>query len=333
MPVVSPTATLQPALEPYPQTTIMKLPQPVPPTTYPSQVEPVITAETYPSPETPAEEAPTATPTEEAPTETPEGEEPTETPEPAGQEAEETPSEESTPTETDLPYPDDDDFYPAPIGSFLNTPYPGQPVVPTFDPYPDGDEPTLAPPTLSSPYPESETETTPTWTAVIVTPTPTMRGSITPARPSATSAVSSPTRTPTRTPFLTPTPTLTPTPSPTRTPLPVPPWVSVRLVASDPSTVKLAAGKPQLVMFFAYWSGPSLAMAPMVRGIESEYAGRVNFVYLDIDNPATDPFKRALFFRVEPHFFLLDANGRTLRQWLGYISPEPLRQALDAALR
>jgi thioredoxin-like negative regulator of GroEL len=118
----------------------------------------------------------------------------------------------------------------------------------------------------------------------------------------------------------------------TRTPLPYPPWVSVKLQATDPLSVQLASGKPQLVEFFAFWSGPSLAMAPLIQGLEGEYSGQVNFVYLDIDDPATNTFKQQLHFRTEPHFFLLDEEGKILNQWVGYVSVATLRQALDAAL-
>lgn len=150
--------------------------------------------------------------------------------------------------------------------------------------------------------------------------------------PTATFFVPTETSTPTRTPFLTPTPTITLTPTPTRTPLPVPPWVSVKLHATDPHKVQLAAGKPQLIEFFAFWSGPSLAMAPVVQGIEREYTGQVNFIYLDIDDPATNIFKQQLHYHMEPHFFLLDAHGKVLQQWVGYVTVEQFRQALDAAL-
>jgi thiol-disulfide isomerase/thioredoxin len=150
--------------------------------------------------------------------------------------------------------------------------------------------------------------------------------------PTATFFVPTLTPTPTRTPFLTPTPTITFTPSLTRTPMPVPPWVSVQLHATDPRTVQLAAGKPQLIEFFAFWSGPSLAMAPVVQGVEKEYTGRINFIYLDIDDPATDQFKQQLHYRMEPHFFLLDAKGKVLQQWVGYVTVEQFRQALDSAL-
>jgi thioredoxin-like negative regulator of GroEL len=108
--------------------------------------------------------------------------------------------------------------------------------------------------------------------------------------------------------------------------------VNVRLHATNPLTVQLASEKPELVEFFAFWSGPSLAMAPVVQGVEKEYTGRVNFVYLDIDDPATDSFKQQLHYRVEPHFFLLDAHGKVLQQWVGYVTVEQFRLALDSAL-
>jgi thioredoxin-related protein len=73
-------------------------------------------------------------------------------------------------------------------------------------------------------------------------------------------------------------------------------------------------------------------MAPVVQGVEKEYIGRVNFIYLDIDDPATDLFKQQLRYRVEPHFFLLDEHGKVLQQWVGYVTVEQFRQALDSAL-
>ncbi len=108
--------------------------------------------------------------------------------------------------------------------------------------------------------------------------------------------------------------------------------MSVKLQASDPSEVKLASGKPQLIEFFAFWSGPSLAMAPIIQGVENEYSGRIIFTYLDIDDPAVQPFKQTLHFQSEPYFVLLDEQGKVLNQWQGYLTVEQLRAALDAAL-
>lgn len=73
-------------------------------------------------------------------------------------------------------------------------------------------------------------------------------------------------------------------------------------------------------------------MAPIVHGLEDEYKEQMNFIYLDIDDPATDTFKKALGYRVQPQFFLLDENGAILKQWLGRVSEEDLRASIEAAL-
>ncbi|OGO72349.1 MAG: hypothetical protein A2Z37_10675 [Chloroflexi bacterium RBG_19FT_COMBO_62_14] len=54
----------------------------------------------------------------------------------------------------------------------------------------------------------------------------------------------------------------------------------------------------------------------------------MNFVYLDIDDPQTEPFKRALGYQYQPHLFLLDGQGTILREWIGLVSEEDLEAAL-----
>jgi hypothetical protein len=69
-----------------------------------------------------------------------------------------------------------------------------------------------------------------------------------------------------------------------------------------------------------------------VHGLEQQYGSQVNFVYLDIDDPATESFRRQLGFRVQPHLFLLDKDGAVLQQWLGLVSREELEAALQQAV-
>lgn len=74
-------------------------------------------------------------------------------------------------------------------------------------------------------------------------------------------------------------------------------------------------------------------MAPIVHGLEVEFYDQVNFVYLNIDDPKTTEFKRELGFGYQPHFFLIDGQGNTIEQWVGAVSEETLRTALDAAIQ
>jgi len=73
-------------------------------------------------------------------------------------------------------------------------------------------------------------------------------------------------------------------------------------------------------------------MAPIVHGLESEYDGRIVFTYLDIDDKDNEPFKKALGFRVQPHFVLLDGEGNVLKQWIGRVSRDEFIQAFQEAL-
>jgi thioredoxin-like negative regulator of GroEL len=66
-----------------------------------------------------------------------------------------------------------------------------------------------------------------------------------------------------------------------------------------------------------------------VHGLEVEYYDRVDFVYLDIDDPRTDPFKQQLGYRYQPHIFLMDGDGNVVQQWVGPVSESDLAAALD----
>jgi len=67
-----------------------------------------------------------------------------------------------------------------------------------------------------------------------------------------------------------------------------------------------------------------------VHGLEQQYGQDINFIYLDIDDPRNDDFKRQLGYRVQPHMFLLDGDGQELEQWLGLVSHDELEAALQS---
>lgn len=67
-----------------------------------------------------------------------------------------------------------------------------------------------------------------------------------------------------------------------------------------------------------------------MHGLEAEYGEQVNFVYLDIDDPANDGYKQALGYRYQPHILLLDGEGNVLNQWVGPISRQDLENAIVA---
>jgi len=67
-------------------------------------------------------------------------------------------------------------------------------------------------------------------------------------------------------------------------------------------------------------------MAPMVHGLEAKYFGKIQFSYLDADDPATRDFQQTLGFRYQPEVYLLDRDGNVLKKWIGYTSERDLEE-------
>ena len=67
-----------------------------------------------------------------------------------------------------------------------------------------------------------------------------------------------------------------------------------------------------------------------MHGLEAKYAGKIDFVYLDIDDPNTTPFKSQLGYRYQPHMYLLDGAGNVLMEWVGYTTEGELDAVLHS---
>lgn len=73
-------------------------------------------------------------------------------------------------------------------------------------------------------------------------------------------------------------------------------------------------------------------MKPIVHGLEAEYHQQIRFTYLDVDDPATNPFKQALGYRYQPEFYLLDGSGVVVQQWIGSVTKEQFLAGFDLVL-
>jgi thioredoxin-like negative regulator of GroEL len=73
-------------------------------------------------------------------------------------------------------------------------------------------------------------------------------------------------------------------------------------------------------------------MAPVVHGLDDKWGDQIEFIYLDIDDPQTDVFKRQLGYRYQPHIFLLDADGQVVEQFIGYQDGQTLQAAIRAVV-
>ncbi len=73
-------------------------------------------------------------------------------------------------------------------------------------------------------------------------------------------------------------------------------------------------------------------MKPIVHGLENEYRERIEFVYLNIDDPDTTAAKEKYGYRVQPHFFLVDDNGEVVEEWLGQVGRDAFVTAFETVL-
>ena len=74
-------------------------------------------------------------------------------------------------------------------------------------------------------------------------------------------------------------------------------------------------------------------MASMVHGLEAKYFGRIQFTYLDADDPNTFEFQRTLGFYYQPEIYLLDADGNLLQKWVGYTTEEEFETVFSQYLQ
>jgi hypothetical protein len=72
-------------------------------------------------------------------------------------------------------------------------------------------------------------------------------------------------------------------------------------------------------------------MAPVVHGLEQEWGDRINFAFLDIEDPRTEAFQRQLGFRLQPQFFLIDGGGTIVARWFGVVEAQDFEAAFQSA--
>lgn len=102
---------------------------------------------------------------------------------------------------------------------------------------------------------------------------------------------------------------------------------------STPYQAALTNGKPTLLEFYANWCTSCQTMAPSIEKIETEFADKVNFVMLNVDNNKWLP--ELMKFRVDgiPHFVFMDKQGEAIANSIGEQPEAVLVGNLNALLQ
>lgn len=100
---------------------------------------------------------------------------------------------------------------------------------------------------------------------------------------------------------------------------------------STPLEVAISNGKPTLMEFYANWCTSCQAMAKDLGEMKQQYADKLNFVMLNVDNSKWLP--EILRYRVDaiPHFVFMGNDGGAIAQTMGE-QPRPVMQANLEAL-
>jgi thioredoxin 1 len=92
----------------------------------------------------------------------------------------------------------------------------------------------------------------------------------------------------------------------------------------------LKSKTPVLVDFWAPWCRPCLMAAPVLEELAGEYAGKLTFAKIDVDQNATTAAKYAIMSI--PNLIIFK-DGKPVSQIVGYQPKAELKKALDAILK
>lgn len=68
-------------------------------------------------------------------------------------------------------------------------------------------------------------------------------------------------------------------------------------------------------------------------GLQETYAGRIEFVVLNVDNSAHDAKRSSLGLNAQAQYVLVNADGAIVGRWFGVLNDGSIRNELDTLLQ
>ena len=95
----------------------------------------------------------------------------------------------------------------------------------------------------------------------------------------------------------------------------------------DPE-IAFTNGKPTYLEFYAEWCEICKEMAPEVAELKKDFDDKINFVFLNVDNPKWDKFIKEFKVNGIPQINIIDANANLLATLTGFQEDNTIEQSL-----
>ena len=95
----------------------------------------------------------------------------------------------------------------------------------------------------------------------------------------------------------------------------------------DPE-IAFTNGKPTYLEFYAEWCEICKEMAPEVAELKTDFDDKINFVFLNVDNPKWDKFIKEFKVNGIPQINIIDANANLLATLTGLQEENTIEQSL-----
>lgn len=95
----------------------------------------------------------------------------------------------------------------------------------------------------------------------------------------------------------------------------------------DPE-IAFTNGKPTYLEFYAEWCEICKEMAPEVAELKKDFDDKINFVFLNVDNPKWDKFIKEFKVNGIPQINIIDANANLLATLTGFQEENTIKQSL-----
>ena len=99
-------------------------------------------------------------------------------------------------------------------------------------------------------------------------------------------------------------------------------------LSMDPE-IAFTNGKPTYLEFYAEWCEICKKMAPEVTELKKDFDNKINFVFLNVDNPKWDKFIKKFKVNGIPQINIFDSNSNLKASFTGLQKEETLKNSIN----